>query len=206
MKMQSDWKCPACETDVEAGFESCWNCGASASGKPASEFVREIDVATLPEDWIQRIRCESCGYDGKCLMSHRGYRWWTLPIALLLVLPFIEVIGTFSFERNSAIELNVIGPALRWTSFFGVWGYVFLILGNRRTKICPNCDSRKKLTDLDGADRPIPEQSSIIWEERNQRDLESFKRNKRYTLGIAIVAFLIFLGPSIFRTIQHSFQ
>lgn len=86
----SEWICARCQAEVEAGFEVCWQCGATRDGVENNDFLPEIDAATEPADYIQTIRCEDCGYRGKILFSRYRYG---LPSLLLTPLLIVSVIG-----------------------------------------------------------------------------------------------------------------
>lgn len=80
----------------------------------------EIDAAELPADWVPRIRCENCGYVGKVLLQHVGYRWWMLALLILL------------------FPAGLLGILL------------LMIVGNSRYKVCPKCGCDNKLKDATG--------------------------------------------------------
>ena len=42
------WACPACGTDVEAGFDSCWKCARSSVPEPLEAFDQDGDEICQP--------------------------------------------------------------------------------------------------------------------------------------------------------------
>ncbi len=160
----SAWKCSRCDAENDEGFRCCWQCGASTDGVADPSFVREVDAATLPPDWVPRIKCESCGYTGKVLVRHLGYQWWTLPLAIVLSCTVIGVIP---------------------------WLVLFLLLGNRTFRACPNCDARDRLTDWDGANEDPAPESEQIWKEKHDADKQAFKTNKLTLLAVVSIVFVV---------------
>jgi hypothetical protein len=103
------------------------------------------------------IRCDHCGYQGRALQAHRGYKWFHLPLAFLLACTGI-----------GAIPL----------------GIVLIYFGNRTDPTCPGCDNRKSILPWDGM--PTPE-SEDLWAVAELRDKRQFARNKLILLGVTLL-------------------
>lgn len=159
-----EWTCPTCENDIDSDFDSCWNCGTTSDGVENPDFVREVDVATLPEGWVQRVRCTQCGYRGKAVIGHYGYKWWTFPVALLMSCTLVGLLP---------------------------WMIVFLFLGNRKYKACPKCDAKVGLIDHDGSDESVSSEAERIWKQKQDMDDARFQKNKLLFLGITFFALLL---------------
>ncbi|QDU98274.1 hypothetical protein [Lignipirellula cremea] len=166
----TNWKCATCQSEMESGFEVCWSCGTTVDGAPDPDFVREVDVEDRPEDWVQPIHCESCGYRGKALMAHPGYQWWTIPAAILLACTGIGFI---------------------------FWIVAFAILVNRTYVTCPECGSRDRLINLEGTSTEFPPESEQLWKEKQEQDLAAFKRNKLIAMAIATTVICFLVGIAI---------
>ena len=90
-----DWVCPHCIADVDDGFDVCWQCGSTADGKHDDDFVREIDVATLPPNHVRTIQCDDCGYRGKMMIARYRPRTWVYLVTPPLLLSFFGMIPLF---------------------------------------------------------------------------------------------------------------
>lgn len=69
----AEWVCGNCGAEVEEEFDVCWQCGATRDGDVDESFVKEVDAAKLPPDWVARIQCEACGYRGKAIRTEQKY-------------------------------------------------------------------------------------------------------------------------------------
>ena len=118
------WKCAQCAEEVEDDFDICWNCGTSIAGEQHPDFAAETEVLEKPADWVPRIRCEQCGYEGQALLAHFGYRWWMF---LLLIVLFPAAII--------------------------VW-LALMLLANYRYRRCPQCGNHERLREIDVVPAP----------------------------------------------------
>lgn len=69
-------------------------------------------VRSTPEPMT--IDCLSCGYCGRALLAHHGYKWWMLPAGF----------------AAACTGIGLIPLAV-----------VFIWFGNRTFPVCPNCSS-----------------------------------------------------------------
>lgn len=159
----------------------CWNCGAAPDGSVDSSFVREADVATLPPGWVSRIRCQACGYYGKVLVGHYGYRWWMVPFFAVIVLLFL----VYGFRWRTAPWPVALASTLG--TLLPGW-ILFLLLGNLTYKACPKCEERERLLDYDGAEGEPTKSAEWIWRSRQEADDRAFRANKRVLLIVSLVA------------------
>lgn len=74
----------------------------------------DLDLSTLQRQ--SYIACQACGYAGRVLDAHHGYKWWTLPLGLLLACTGIGL-----------IPLAII----------------MMSLGNRTFRACPKCKGQQ---------------------------------------------------------------
>ena len=158
------WTCPRCSAEVDEGFELCWQCGTSSDGVENPDFVREIDVGTVPPDWVPKIRCGACGYEGKMLIGHNGYQLWMLPLAMIFSCTLVGVIPWFVF---------------------------FLLMGNRTFKACPQCGRRDQLHDWD---RDPTTEAESLWQTARRADDAAFRRNKNALLMVTLLVLSLALA------------
>lgn len=160
------WKCSNCKADVDDDFHICWNCGTLADGSVDPTFAPEQDITDLPADWVPRIRCEACGYQGKVLKHHLGYAFWMIAVSL-------GVSGLVGF----------LAPWLWFVSLF-VFGTVLLSLGNRTVDRCPACGRRHGLQNWRGEPTFEAEQG---WNSARCADDQKFAANKRNLLVLLMI-------------------
>jgi hypothetical protein len=158
------WTCPRCSAEVDEGFDLCWHCGTVVDGVENPDFVREIDVGVMPAGWVPRIRCGACGYEGKVLVGHHGYQLWMLPLAILFSCSLVGVIP---------------------------WFVLFLLLGNRTFRGCPQCARRNQLRDWD---RDPTAEAEIVWQTARKADDAAFRRNKNALLTVTLVVLALSLA------------
>lgn len=81
--------------------------------------VRRHHSRCWMEQQHRTIDCRSCGYAGRVLLAHHGYKWWMLPAAFAMACTGIGL-----------IPLAII----------------FIVFGNRTYETCPNCGSPEHVT------------------------------------------------------------
>lgn len=158
------WKCPHCASQVEDWLGACWQCGTSPTGEVDPTFVREVHAADLPADWVPRVHCEHCGYRGKVLLKHVGYRWWMLALCIVL------------------LPLGILGLVL------------LMILGNSRYKACPQCGSPDQLKDITNTTEEPTKEAELLWQNATAAAAQEFQHNKVVLLLGMLVLLAISVG------------
>ncbi len=164
--MPIDFQCPHCGLQTQVADQY------SGQSGPCARCGKVVTVPDLP-GYVSTahlhqgaIYCPACSYMGEVLMAHHGYRWWTFPVSLLVILLISCCMGPLGFP------------------FFVIaFGGLFIYLGNRTYRACPNCRNRE-LTPWSGI---IPPQNQTIWMEAKQADERAFKRNQLTLLAIVTV-------------------
>lgn len=152
----SDWVCPNCGAEVDDGFDVCWQCGTASDGTVSTEFVPEVDVATLPPNFIRTIRCEACGYEGKILVGRHQYGRWAYIMTPLLVLSFWGLIPLFYWLR---------------------------LTESARITMCPQCRRNNSILDWYGDVTPDNE---TRWAEAQANETRQFQRSRLQLLCLVL--------------------
>jgi RNA polymerase subunit RPABC4/transcription elongation factor Spt4 len=134
------WICTRCKAEVDAGFEVCWQCGASHEGEIDPEFRREIDVATLPEG-VPLIECRGCGYQGKSLVGHRHLPWWRAPLGMAFSTVFVGFVP--------------------WTLFYD-------IITTLKKRVCPRCREDALVIEWHGEPTPEADETWRVADEADE--------------------------------------
>jgi hypothetical protein len=68
------WTCPKCKEEIEASFDSCWNCGTDTEGTVNPEFqtAEQLDSKSLASSAISRV-CPTCGSDSYTTTRPKGW-------------------------------------------------------------------------------------------------------------------------------------
>jgi RNA polymerase subunit RPABC4/transcription elongation factor Spt4 len=168
----SDWICPNCGAEVDEGWNVCWQCGTSVDGAVNVSFVAEVDETALPDGWMQRIRCGGCGYEGKALLRHRDFPWWTLPVSIVLALTLVGMIP---------------------------WAVMFIVLVNLETRVCPRCHRRDELRDWNGVPGAHSEK---IWNKARAAEKRQAFKDRLVLLvftGAALILSVGYVSLSIYQ-------
>lgn len=110
------------------------------------------------------IQCSKCGYTGQPLQAHEGYKWWTLPLGLLMAC--------------TGIGLIPLAVLLIW-------------LGNRTVEACPQCGVRESFATVSIA--PTME-SERIWSTAVGADAKRFQQNKLVLLAVVSLLLAAAIG------------
>ena len=156
----SDWVCSQCKAEVDDGFDICWQCGVTSDGTIASDFVPEIDVATLPANHVRTIECDSCGYRGKILIGRCQFKPWVFiatPVAILSVFGMI--------------------PLFIWLRFAEML----------RFKLCANCRDAERIHDWHG---DITPENESIWADAQANEEQCFARSRFRFLCLVLATLL----------------
>ncbi len=157
----SDWICPTCGADVDDGFDVCWQCGTASDGTVASGFVPEVDVATLPPNFVQTVHCDACGYEGKILVARHQYGVWAFILTPILVLSFWGLIPLFYWLRLTEAV---------------------------RVKMCPRCRSGDQIHDWYGDVAPDNE---TLRAEAQANETRQFQRSRLQLLCVILGTLLV---------------
>ena len=94
------WTCPQCKTMINAGFDSCWNCGAEPNGREDPDFchadeyrlVRKQKRKQFSVSWLFWITACACVFYGG--IASNNYVFVVVGLAFF-VLPIVcELIGS----------------------------------------------------------------------------------------------------------------
>lgn len=152
----SDWMCSDCGAEVDDGIDVCWQCGTASNGTVSTDFVPEVDVATLPPNFIRTIHCDACAYEGKILTGRHQYGMWAFIMTPILVLSIFGLIPLFIWLRLTEVI---------------------------RITMCPQCRAGDQFHDWYGDVAPHNE---ALWAEAQANEIRRFQRSRLQLLCLVL--------------------